>query len=145
MGNVETFIEADDLAVVVNVGRTAWIKQRTVSFTRDLSLPTGVQIVTGVGFKPRMILFQNVVFGGSAWMATGMCSSPQNQFCIEIGIEAIKQFYVESTNCGIQRCPDSPNFSVMQLVSFDPDGFTLIWQKINSPVGIGSIIATCFR
>ena len=143
MKHVETTIEADDATVVVTAGSI--IKQKVVQFTRDLSLATGTQIITGIGFKPRMILFQNIIFGGSSWMATGMCSSPQNQFCLEIGIEAIKQVYIESTNCGIQRAPNSPNFSIMVLASFDPDGFTLIWEKINSPVGIGSIIAICFR
>jgi len=146
MSSVETIVESDDLAVVLTAERTftPLIKQKVITFTRDLSLASGVQIITGLGFKPRLVLFQSVIFGGSTWMSTDMASSPQNQFCFEIGIESIKQGYLESS-AGNQRGATSPNFSVFALNSFDPDGFTLQWTKVGSPVEIASIIAICFR
>lgn len=110
------------------------INRKVGSFTRDISLATGSQSVTGVGFTPRMlILFGTIDNGASSWgMADGTSQGcifrrPTDGAIYQAAVVA--QFQNNVT----------PDQAYASLSSFDADGFTLSWTKQNSPTGTATI------
>jgi len=157
MSGVTTTIEPDDDAIVVLDAETflpvvPYDQQKFVQFTHVLSLATGPQIITGVGFKPRLILFQNGIVGGAGYASIGQANeshfvgSPDTY--IEFGFQpALSLFYFQPSGVsGIQRDTATTNdYAWYQVTSFDPDGFTLLWTKFGTPVATVSVVAICFR
>src|SRR6266705_1002714 len=146
VGGVTTIIESDDAEVIV-VNNEMFLplvpyeQQRFVQFTHVLSLATGSQIITGVGFKPRLILFQNGIVGGSGYASIGQANeahfagSPDTY--IEFGLQPVLSlfYYQPGGVSGIQRDDNtSNNYAWYQVTSFDDDGFTLLWTKFGTPV-----------
>lgn len=157
MSGVTTLVEPDDDAVVVLGSETflplvPYEQQKFVQFTHDLSLATGPQIITGVGFKPRLILFQNGIVGGSGYASIGQANEEHftgvPDTYIEFGLAtALSLFYFQPSGVsGIQRDSASSNdYAWYQVTSFDDDGFTLLWTKFGAPTLTASVVAICFR
>ena len=157
MTGVTTIIEPDDDAVVVIGAETflplvPYAQQKFVQFTHVLSLATGSQIITGVGFKPRLILFQNGIVGGSGYASIGQAN--EKHFAgapdtyIEFGFQPVLSlfYYQPGGVSGIQRDDaTSNNYAWYQVTSFDDDGFTLLWTKFGTPTSTVSVVANCFR
>ena len=116
------------------------------SFTRVLSVASGNQSITGIGFKPRLILFQTGISGGSTWMSVGQSDGVINT-CQEWALNAggtLGAF--AQTTAGIQRDDAAgANYQSFVVTSFDADGFTLTWTKVGTPTLTAQITATCFR
>lgn len=153
MSGVITIVEPDDTEIIAINNETflplvPYVQQKIVQFTHVLSLATGPQIITGVGFKPRMILFQNGIVGGSGYASIGQANADNFTTYIEFGLQPVLSlFYFQpSLYSGIQRDDNtSNNYAVYQVTSFDPDGFTLLWTKLGTPVATVSVVAICFR
>jgi hypothetical protein len=107
------------------------------SFTRDTSLATGTQAITGVGFTPRLILFLSGVSFTSemsiGFQNTGaaLCVSSQH-----------------SVTAGTWRFSNTISINLIQgigveywgsVASFDADGFTMSWTKNGAKTGTADI------
>jgi hypothetical protein len=106
------------------------------SFTRDVSTATGSQAVTGVGFKPKAVLFFAVV-GASAVSSWGFSdgSTGKNAYSNDNGTGG--QFNVSSNAVLISVSSGNSYNGVVS--SFDADGFTVGWTKSGSPTGTATI------
>ena len=126
---------------------TNWVAQGgtekivIVTFTRDQSLASGTQIISGLGFKPSAIHFiagQNSTSKFSSGHDDGTsvaCWHNQNA-----GTNWERDFgnsiRVHQTSSDIYRG---------SVTTFDVDGFTINWTKTGSPTGTMEITALCFR
>lgn len=106
----------------------------TGSFTRDLTLASGTQAVTGVGFSPRALFFTGII-SATGELCWGKANDPSSEFVV----------WQTSGAGGVQSLPNasifydrgSTNTYKGELNSLDADGFTINWTKQNSPTGIG--------
>ena len=110
------------------------------SFTRDTSLASGTQAITGVGFSPKAVvlfLVQDNTFEAS-WgfdnAAAKMCT---------LDYASAGNFY--STTSYSLYDDDAAGDYVGSLSSLDSDGFTVNWTKIASPTGTVVIGYLAFR
>lgn len=113
---------------------------KTTFFSRDISLASGSQAITGLGFKPSCVLLMGVVDGttkasfgtddgggspyalyynGAAWTIYGGKSL---EFYVSAGVECAGK-----------------------VLSFDADGFTIAWTKTGAPTGTAYVIFLAFR
>lgn len=107
---------------------------KTGTFTRDSSIASGNQSITGVGFKPFALLINSGASGSipaASWGASdGTAANDVCQVQLSGGNMAytagVLVYYEES---GISLYTGS-------ISSFDADGFTITWTKFGSPVGL---------
>ncbi|HEC64913.1 MAG TPA: hypothetical protein ENI23_06460 [bacterium] len=108
---------------------------KVATFTYDLSTATGTQAITGTGFTPRLIEFHLVNTAG-------------NLDTVSFGFsDASTDIVIFATDAGdfdrnTAKCILYNNAAAEQqatLNSFDADGFTLGWTKVNSPTGTAQI------
>lgn len=107
------------------------------SFTRDVSL-TADQAVTGVGFKPKL-----VIFVGSVNASNKSCIGASNvtaNGCMFTPAAGVAGNYSTATTACIAAVTDSSNNNLGVLLSLDSDGFTIDWTKTGTPTGT----LTCF-
>ena len=108
-------------------------------FTRDLTLAAGLQSITGVGFRPKVILF-----------FANIDSAPQMSICANDartnageGIQDYSGIVADSyqlvQNVSVILTVNSTTRSFASLSSIDADGFTLSWQKDGSPTGTAAV------
>jgi len=117
------------------------------SFTRVLSVASGNQSITGIGFKPRLILFTTGISGGSIWTSTGRSDGIINtdiEYSFNTG--GTIGAYTDTAVAGRQRDDAAgANYGQFVVSSFDVDGFTLTWTKVGAPVATAEINVVCFR
>jgi len=104
-------------------------------FTRDTSLATGTQAVTGVGFKPSAIIFlalQNTTDEASI----GIDDDVQPSSIDAYDAITADAWATEGTGGGsIVDRESSSNKYVGSISTFDSDGFTISWTRTNTPTG----------
>lgn len=128
----DTAISADTLlfgSLSVKVG----------SFTRDMSLASGTQAVTGVGFKPKAIIFlanvnntgqTSIGIGALPNTATGPFSS------VSLNSRNATATGTWSTNSGTVFAYQSGSaYYNGNLSTLDSDGFTMSWTKTGATTG----------
>jgi len=110
------------------------------SFTRDLSAAAGDQQVTGVGFEPKAVVFIGSV-NATVPFSVGVSDATTN------GAVALNGAFTNWTidNYCIILVSSSGNYQQAVVKSFDSDGFTMTWSKINSPSGSAKIYYLAFR
>ncbi len=100
------------------------------TFTRDTTVASGTQGVTGVGFKPSAVIFfsnQDISVEFSIGLDDGVTAKGVQQ-------ETAGSFALLNTFS--IRPKESPgNQYGGSIQSFDSDGFTIIWTKTGSPSG----------
>jgi len=112
-------------------------------FTRDTALATGSQAVTGIGFKPRMILFVGCQDGSVGHMFWGR----------DDGINPKSWIDQTSNPGGYAHSGTKSLFSEESagatydgfITSLDADGFTISWLRSNAPTGILTMDFTAFK
>ena len=111
--------------------------------SRDLSLATGDQIITGVGFKPKGIMING---GGLANAGTGSWgfSDSTNDSATYDDHNTTPNAYGNTANLLFFKI-DGSNNNIAVLKSFDSDGFTITWTKTGSPTGINGYSFVVFR
>ena len=116
----------------------------TGSFTRDMSLASGNQSVTGVGFIPSCILFLGGV-AGTAAASIGFSDNVNSERFLD-------NRHAESANVWLSGAGSSisvvtgvglQQFAVIN--SFDSDGFTLTWTKVGAITGSGVFSYLAYR
>lgn len=116
---------------------------KTGSFSRDLTLASGNQAVTGVGFKPSFAMFiANRTLTNEVSIGMDNGTSPQvlnynvpgSNWVTESGLNSI---YMEE-NGVLARYYGN-------VTSFDSDGFTIAWTKLGTPAGTAVITYYAFE
>ena len=130
--DTDTQISADSLqfgSLSVKVG----------SFTRDMTLASGTQAVTGVGFKPRAVLFlANVNNTGQASIGIGcLPNTATGPFSsVSLNSRTATSPGTWSTNSGtVFAYQGASDFYNGNLSDFDSDGFTMNWTKTGTTTG----------
>lgn len=98
--------------------------------TRNLTTASGTQAVTGVGFKPRVVLLLTGGHGGAgaSFYALGMSNATNHYSASVLSGTAYAQNAL-ATVVG----SDASNYQSATIASMDADGFTVSWSKIGSP------------
>jgi hypothetical protein len=101
-------------------------------FTRSNSAATGTQAITGVGFKPKSVIF--FASGGSNPACSVGATDGTNDDCLANNHNETAEDW--------QAIPSSIRFRYSgadrqdaTLQSYDSDGFTMSWVKVGSPTG----------
>ena len=139
---VTIVIEAEDDFQIVTADETFVPVETTksISFTRVLSVASSSQVITGIGFMPRLVLFQAAVYN-TVWASFGQASSTSQTYLESyIGVGN----YPFPTAAGIVR-DGAAAYQTFTVASFDDDGFTLAWLRYGSPTATATINANCFR
>lgn len=110
--------------------------------TRDLSLATGTQAITGVGFKPRAVL---ILAGkqNTNTLSLGWATSSASGYVFN-NIPGGGLWWVDSGAVGIQITGVADQQAIA-LQSMDSDGFTLSWTKTGAPSGATVITYLAIR
>lgn len=116
------------------------------TFTRDMSLASGNQSITGVGFKPKAVFGITVgTTGGRDQASLGGAMTGSANYCMEIG-GSTGIVYPQPTVAGIWRtAAASGNYQTFVLSSFDSDGFTIAWTKVGTPTGTANVTFFAIR
>ena len=109
------------------------------TFTRDISTADGTQAVTGVGFQPTHIIFKGNVNATAGGFSVGFDDGTTRSTSGADGSNASTFIAGHSTADISILCRDVAGVSGAsyegKASSFDADGFTITWNKINSPTG----------
>ncbi len=115
------------------------------SLTRDTSLASGTQAVTGVGFKPSAVIFlANVI------------DTTQDSIGYDDGTNKQVLYSVYLYIAGAHRLGGSNSILLVQdnniaiyysgyISSLDSDGFTITWTKTGAKTGTADIAYLAFR
>ncbi len=108
------------------------------NFTRDMSTANGTTVVTGVGFKPKIIIFFSTIdqLSGGA-IDIGALDGTHGG-----GVELYPSVSAPSGASIELRVSVSVNQAAV-LTSLDTDGFTLTWIKTGSPTGTAYVYYLC--
>jgi hypothetical protein len=118
------------------------------SFTRDLSLASGTQAVTGVGFKPTALLFYTADLSGGAVYVSITCAAPN--IATGRGVfnnrNAVTGTWFRVNNALlIQHSSGSGDSVFGDIQSYDADGFTVSWTKNGTPTDTVQIGFMAFK
>ena len=114
----------------------------SITFTRDMAAANGEVAHTGVGFKPRQVVF----FSSVADKSTG-------SWGVSDGTISKATF---QDNSGVMRKTEVKSIVLLTVAEHSysqqaylrvlgADGFTLTWSKTGSPTGTATIIALCLK
>lgn len=107
------------------------------SFTRDISIASGSQSVTGVGTKGGAAFFFAAINGTSA-MSFGFDNVTAAFIVGDDNPGGAGTYFLKTTqSIGLKQAVGS--LAEGRLTSFDTDGFTLSWNKVGTPTGTATI------
>lgn len=110
-----------DSATITNLNSV--IKYKVGTFTSAGSIST--QTVTGVGFKPRVVLFTiGVSAGGDSYTGTGAMSADGSQWAAATTNSA--------TSNSLIYCIRIHGYNAASFVSMDTDGFSIYWTNVDT-------------
>ena len=137
--SVDLITAANDVVELRSLGSGNWIvtdvnrpriKTAAVSFTRDTSLASGTQAITGVGFRPSSALFfmaqdvsQEMSVGFSDTSRTGQV------------VLARTSNFVTAANIAIFAEQTTTDHYYGSVSSWDADGCTITWTRTGVPTG----------
>ncbi len=132
-----SFNPLDFTSVAGVVSRIA--KFKVGSFQRDVSLASGNQVITGVGFTPKAIIFIGTGAVGTTDKVNWCIATPVNYSLIQLTTDI---GYRIGTNVAINfyHYGGAGNNTYALIASWDADGFTLTWTKNGSPTGTADIL-----
>lgn len=111
------------------------------SFTRDTSLATGTQAITGVGFKPKaVLLFAGVTSSSRA--SWGFSDASLTRAIADFNPLGAGQYQMFTA---IRLITNGTDIYDGQVQSFDSDGFTISWTKSGTPTGTADIYYLALR
>lgn len=119
-------------------------RMKVVVFSRDTSSSSGTQAVTGVGFKPKTVVFLSGFGGGSARASIGMDDSAAPTVLFN-NHNAVADTWGIEQGFSIEPVESGTAFNKAKITSLDADGFTLTWTKTGLPSGVVSTAALCLR
>ena len=137
-GNSDTAIPTEKAVKTYADGGLARVK--VGSFTRDMTLASGTQSITGIGCQPKGIIFltvKNVTLKACWGLSDGSAE-------LAILHDSTPRFSQNPIDC-IYYDDRAGNTYAGDVNSLDSDGFTINWLKTNSPVGTLTIYYMTIR
>lgn len=113
------------------------------TFTRDNTVATGSVAYTGVGFKPKAIIFLQTIPSGTP-MSIGFADASSSTVIYDNG-PIVAGSYNASTSFCIMSLQSGVASHTASLSSFDTDGFTLAWTKNGGTTGTSTVYYLAFR
>jgi hypothetical protein len=113
--------------------------------SRDLSVASGTQAITGLGYTPSFVMCHaqvdqqdamSIGFQSVVGVSQGSCITDRNSWTANAWAGQGVLIWIYRT---------SPNYAYAYISSFDTDGFTLTWVKANSPTGTLDMYFNCFK
>lgn len=108
------------------------------TFTRNIAL-TANQSITGVGFKPKFIIFLSGLAAGASAFSIGISDATTNAQ-VRDNYQDTANTYITSTTACIGLMRGASDVSSAVVLTMDADGFTLDWTNQGSPTGTATII-----
>lgn len=109
-------------------------------FSRDVSLASGDQSVTGVGFIPKMIFLLGLGTNGTTDKVNlGIVDSDGN-YSVSVLQSGGNWYNFTNRLLNFYYYGDSGKYTYAVLKSLDSDGFTLTWTKVGAPTGTANIL-----
>lgn len=113
---------------------------KVIAISRDLTAATADVSYTGIGFVPTSM---QVVYSvdGTVLMGSGFSDSNKDAYSVEQyygGLAYVNPFFITAD-------PSAGNLHKAVVKSYDADGFTLTWTKVNSPTGTLLARIICYR
>jgi hypothetical protein len=112
------------------------------SFTRGMTTASGDVSYTGVGFKPSSIIFIYFLDGGS--FGQGVDDGTTHKTAYVYGVPLTGYSNVVNHSIGLYTSAGTDG-QKGYIKTWDSDGFTITWTKINSPTGTGEIYYMAYR
>lgn len=109
------------------------------TLTRDLTTASGSVSTTGLGFMPRKISIA-LTIAGTVVSSTGYAGGAGNgsgQCVYSAYVSSASGF---STTACVLAYAASSAYQFASIASFDTDGFTLSWTKVNTPTGTANMV-----
>ncbi len=113
-------------------------KVKVGNFSRDIATATGSQVVTGVGFTPRLLVFTGGVNGTAKVSLTGFTDGTTHAVTFDNG-NASADTYGASATQDLYFVASGSDYTSGIVSSLDSDGFTISWIKTGSPTGTATI------
>lgn len=113
------------------------LRSKLITSTRDLTAASGNVSYTGAGFKPTVIIQLSHITASIA--SIGLADSARTDLGLKMNVTATYEsgvIYFETS---------SNNYQYGTIASYDSDGFTLTWTKVNSPTGTVNLGFLCLR
>lgn len=107
------------------------------SFTRDTSLASGSQAITGVGFAPRVLIFLMSV-AGLTGMSIGF-DDATTHLTVTDNYSALVNTWASNLSYSILFIAGGGSFYGGAVSSMDADGFTVTWTKGTTPTGTATV------
>lgn len=114
------------------------------SFTRDLSLASGNQAITGVGFTPSVCMFIGTVNGVAGIGTMGMDTDVDDE-CWYDGQARVGGNHMYRDLMTLKPFLNAADYYEGTINSMDSDGFTIAWTKGNSPTGTFTVTYLAFQ
>lgn len=108
------------------------LSSKFVSATRDISLASGTQAITGAGFQPTACILLAAVTG-TAFYSTGIADSATNEGSIDFASGTY------NITLNLARVGAAGGRADAVVTSWDADGVTLTWTKVSSPTGTATL------
>lgn len=112
-----------------------------MTFSRDMAAVIGNVSYTGLGFKPRLLLF----FGGKPGTSTASFGLDDATAKYVLYTSNTGVFQVSASTVSINLYEYNVGSQRAKVLSMDSDGFTLFWEKAGSPVGTAYVHCLAFR
>jgi hypothetical protein len=113
------------------------------TFTRDTSLASGTQAITGVGFKPRVVLFLASISGAVGEMSIGLDDLVTPTTLLDNYGGSANSYSNNPVSISLNQNNVATYKGVIS--SFDNDGFTLSWTKAGAKTGTMSVSYLAIR
>lgn len=135
---------ADELNIGLHASTTV-TRFKVGTFSRDMTAVSGNVAYTGVGFKPKAVIFLATVSNTSR-MSIGV-DDGTNRGDVLDQYPVLANSYASSTShCIAMVEGNNVTFQTASINSMDADGFTLAWVKDGSPSAANAnIIYLAFR
>ena len=133
-----------DQALIAMLASTGVTRYYVGSFTRDMTAASGSVGYTGVGFKPKAIIFLSGAAGGSTWGSVGFTDGTTDAVWYNNHASSADSWVINATN-NINATTATGASQVTAISSLDSDGFTLSWTKTGSPTGTATVVYIAIR
>ncbi len=120
------------------------VRFKVGSFTRDVSVASGTQAITGVGFKPSSVIFSANIGTTPAASWDGFDDGTVHTTMADYSFGSADTYNVY-TDRSIELITAAGKEYSGLISSIDSDGFTITWTKTSTPTGTATIIYMAFR
>jgi hypothetical protein len=115
---------------------------KIINFTRDMTADSGDVAYTGVGFKPRVVIFlANKAATKLTSIGFSVGAGTSNNAVIMDYFGATADTWSNGSIASIALMETAAIYQIATLKTLDADGFTLTWTKAESP---SAAIVTCY-